>query len=171
MRVHFIVWTQRTGLQQKRTEGVPVRQRSIRLEPERAPGKRNGAPTGGGAPLEPSCPVWPSRPKAGQVLCRSSSPREARLALGGGVGFGVFLEEVERSRFFSGELGSFRNFVDRSRSGHFRQQLNVAVMLEARAGRNEPAHDDVFLERSEERRVGKEWRSRWGACVEKEEAW
>src|SRR5205085_4945029 len=56
MRVHFIVWTQRTGLQQKRNEGVPVRQRSIRLEPERAPGKRNGAPTGGGAPLEPELP-------------------------------------------------------------------------------------------------------------------
>src|SRR5437588_285527 len=149
MRVHFIVWTQRTGLQQKRNAGVPVRQRSIRLEPERAPGKRNGAPTGGGAPLEPSCPVWPSRPKASQVLCRSSSPREARLALGGGVGFGVFLEEIERSRFFSGELGSFRNFLDRNRSGHFRQQLNVAVMLEARAGRNEPAHDDVFLEAAE----------------------
>src|SRR5205085_11765197 len=140
MRVHFIVWTQRTGLQQKRTEGVPVRQRSIRLEPERAPGKRNGAPTGGGAPLEPSCPVWPSRLKASQVLCRPSSPREARLALGGGVGFALFLAEIERSRFFSGELGSFRNFLARNTSGQSRQQLDVEVMPEAGSGRHAPEH-------------------------------
>src|SRR3712207_6186175 len=38
---------------------------------------------------------------------------------------------------------------------------DVAVLGEARTGRDELSDDDVLLERSEERRVGKEWRFRW----------
>src|SRR6267143_586991 len=68
------------------------------------------------------------------------------LTLCGGVRLGVLLEEVERSRFFGGDLGGFRNLLDGSRGGHFRQQLNAAVVLEARTSGDEPAHDDVFLE-------------------------
>jgi len=59
---------------------------------------------------------------------------QKRLAFGSGVRFRVLLEEVKRGRFFGGELGSFRNILDGRRSGHFRQQLNAAVMLEARPG-------------------------------------
>src|SRR5215472_5213399 len=78
-----------------------------------------------------------------------AAPIGPRLALGRGVGFGVLLQKVERSRFFGGELGSFRNFLDWSRGGHFRQQLNVAVVLETCTGGNEAAHNDVFLEAAE----------------------
>src|ERR1700674_1731751 len=74
---------------------------------------------------------------------------ELALAFCGGVGFGVLLQEVERSGFFGGELGGFGNFLNRRGSGHFRQQLNTAVVLEARTGRDEAAHDDVFLEAAE----------------------
>src|SRR5579859_4829749 len=74
---------------------------------------------------------------------------DEELALGGGVGLGVFLEEVERSSLFGGELGGFRNFLNRCGSGHFRQQLNVAVMFETRTSGDEAAHDDVFLEAAE----------------------
>src|SRR5207302_4925267 len=34
-------------------------------------------------------------------------------------------------------------------SGHFRQQLNAAVVLETRSSGDEAAHDDVFLEATE----------------------
>src|SRR4029077_6606326 len=44
---------------------------------------------------------------------------------------------------------SFRNLLDGSRSGHFREQLNAAVVFEARARGDEAAHDDVFLEAAE----------------------
>src|SRR5712664_349170 len=75
--------------------------------------------------------------------------QKAGLALRSSVGFGVLLEEVERGRFFSSELGGFRNLLDGSRSGHFRQQLNAAVVLETGARGDEAAHDDVFLEATE----------------------
>src|SRR5215472_797472 len=81
--------------------------------------------------------------------CFVSRPPMRKLTLGGGVGFGVLLEEVERGGLFGGELGGFRNFLNRRGSGHFRQQLDVAVMLEARTSRNQAAHDDVFLEAAE----------------------
>src|SRR6266446_10487213 len=71
------------------------------------------------------------------------------LALGSGVCLGVLLEEVERGRFFGSELGGFRNLLHGSRGWHFRQQLNAAVVLEARTGGDEAAHDDVFLEAAE----------------------
>src|SRR6267143_209698 len=75
--------------------------------------------------------------------------QEGGLAFGSGVRLGVLLQEVKRGRFFGGELGGFRNLLDRSRRGHFRQQLDAAVVLETRAGGNKPAHDDVFLEAAE----------------------
>src|SRR6266705_4849798 len=59
------------------------------------------------------------------------------LAFGGGVQLGVLLEEVERGRFFCSELGGFRNLLHGSRGRHFRQQLNAAVVLEARTGGDE----------------------------------
>src|ERR1700730_2891623 len=72
-----------------------------------------------------------------------------RVAFGGGVSFRVFLQKVERGSFFSRKLGGFWNILDRSGSGHFRQQLNAAVVLETRSGRDEAAHDDVFLQATE----------------------
>src|SRR5260370_15886995 len=75
--------------------------------------------------------------------------QRAGLTLGSCVRLRVLLEEFEWRRFFSGELGGFRNFVDGSRSGHFRQQLYAAVVLEARASGDEPAHDDVLLKATE----------------------
>src|SRR6266404_725076 len=71
------------------------------------------------------------------------------LAFGSGVGFRIFLQEVERSGFFGRKLGHLGNFLDRSRSGHFRQQLNAAVVLEARSSGNETAPDDVFFQAAE----------------------
>src|SRR5207245_10346457 len=59
------------------------------------------------------------------------------------------LEEVESGGLFGGELGGFRDFIDRSRSWHFRQQLNAAVVLEACASGDEAAHNHVFLEAAE----------------------
>src|SRR6267378_559615 len=83
-------------------------------------------------------------------LCRRyCAAGYAVLAFGSGVGFRILLQEVQRSGFFGGKLGGFRNFLDRSGSGHFRQQLNAAVVLEARTSRDEPAHDDVFLQAAE----------------------
>src|SRR5262249_54481530 len=61
----------------------------------------------------------------------------------------VFAHEVESGGFLGRELCGFGNFLDRRGNGHFRQQLNVAVVLEARTGRDETAHDDVFLEAAE----------------------
>src|SRR5260370_14745567 len=71
------------------------------------------------------------------------------LALGSSIRLGVLLEEVERSRFFGGKLGGFRNLLDGSRSGHFREQLDAAIVLEAGSRGDEAAHDDVFLEAAE----------------------
>src|SRR5258706_128265 len=82
-----------------------------------------------------------------------AQPGVATLLFGGGVGFGgfvgVFAHEVESGRFFGGKLCSFRDVFDRRGGGHFRQQLQAAVVLETRAGRDETAHDDVFLEAAE----------------------
>src|SRR5882762_9730399 len=74
---------------------------------------------------------------------------ERVLAFGSGVGFRILLQEIQRCGFFGGKLGGFRNFLDRSGSGHFRQQLNAAVVLEARSSGNEAAHDDVFFQAAE----------------------
>src|SRR6267378_17525 len=74
---------------------------------------------------------------------------EKALAFGSSVCFRVLLEEVKCGRLLGGKLGSFRNIIDGRGRGHFRQQLNAAVVLEARPGRNEAAHDDVFLEAAE----------------------
>src|SRR5713226_4233309 len=71
------------------------------------------------------------------------------LTLRSCVGFGVFLEEVERGRFFGGELGGLRNLLERNGRGHFRKQLNAAVVLQARPSGDKAAHDDVFLEPTE----------------------
>src|ERR1700682_5368818 len=72
--------------------------------------------------------------------------RRSCLDFGSGVGFGVLLQEVERRGFFGGELGGFRNVLDRSGDRHFRQQLNAAVVLETGSGGGESAPDDFFLE-------------------------
>src|SRR5271168_4125711 len=71
------------------------------------------------------------------------------LAFGSGVGFGVLLEKVESRGFFRRKLGGFRNFFHGRGRGHFRQQLNAAVVLETGSRRDEAAHDDVFLEAAE----------------------
>src|SRR5690242_7714507 len=83
------------------------------------------------------------------VVTGFKASRHAVLTFGGGVRLGVLLEEVERGRFFGRKLGSLRNLLDGSRSGHFRKQLNAAIVLEARASGNEAAHDDIFLEAAE----------------------
>ena len=93
----------------------------------------NGAPAGPERRL-----IW--------FLVRLRTGQKGALAFGGSVRFGVLLEEVERGRFFGGELGGFRNVLDRSGNRHLRQQLNAAVVLESRSGGDEPAHDDVFFE-------------------------
>ncbi len=69
-----------------------------------------------------------------------------RLAFGGRVGFRVFLQEVQRRSLFGSKLDGFGDFLHWSRCRHFRQQLDAAVMFEARSSGNEAAHDDVFLE-------------------------
>src|SRR5215470_6116525 len=77
------------------------------------------------------------------------------MLFGGDSSFALFLflavgpQEVETCGFFGRELGCFRNFINRSRNGHFRQQLNVAVVLKSRTGRDEAAHNYVFLEAAE----------------------
>ena len=73
------------------------------------------------------------------------------MAFCGGVGFGfVFAtQEVEAGFIGSGKFGRFGKFLNRNGSRHFGEQLNAAVVFEAGAGRNEPAHDDVFLEATE----------------------
>src|SRR5713226_4784085 len=87
---------------------------------------------------------------AGNAFSGGVAPQvEPNLAFGGGVGFRVLLQEVERRSFFGSKLGGFGNFLDRSGCGHFRQQLDAAVVLETRASGNEAAHDDVFLEAAE----------------------
>ena len=43
---------------------------------------------------------------------RKNPAGRAGLAFGGGVGFGVLLQEVEGRGFFGGELGGFRNILD-----------------------------------------------------------
>src|SRR6266446_5358228 len=87
---------------------------------------------------------------AGNRLAAEIAPRvKPSLAFRSGVGFRVFLQEVERSGFFRRKLGSFGNFLDRSGCGHFRQQLNAAVVLETRSSGNQTAHDDVFLKAAE----------------------
>jgi len=57
---------------------------------------------------------------------------EKALAFGSSVCFRVLLEEVKCGRLLGGKLGSFRNIIDGRGRGHFRQQLNAAVVLEAR---------------------------------------
>src|SRR5437762_1018447 len=90
-------------------------------------------------------PASESRPYNGNTT--------ATALFGGGVGFGgfvgVFAHEVESGRFFCGKLCGFRDVFDRRGGGHFRQQLQAAVVLETRTGRDETAHDDVFLEAAE----------------------
>src|SRR5215831_20233040 len=74
------------------------------------------------------------------------------LAFGGGVGFGFVVlaaEEFEAGGIVDGEFGSFGQLFDRSRNGHFGQQLNAAIVLETGTGRDEAAHDDVFLQSAE----------------------
>src|ERR1700733_14469900 len=71
------------------------------------------------------------------------------LAFGGRVGLGILLQEIESRGFLGGKFGGFRNLLDRSGDRHFRQQLNAAVVFEARTSRDEPAHDDVFLQAAE----------------------
>src|SRR5207302_7825722 len=94
---------------------------------------KNGVPGFPGTPFD-------------SVLGRAPEPaKKAGLALRSSVCFRVLLKKVERGRFFSGELGGFRNLLHGSGSGHFRQQLNAAVVLEPRAGGDEAAHNDVFL--------------------------
>src|SRR2546430_7618167 len=73
------------------------------------------------------------------------------LAFGGGVRLCVLLQEVQRGRLFGGELSCLRDFLDWGRRGHFGQQLNAAVVLQAGASGNEAAHDDVFLDRKSTR--------------------
>src|SRR5260370_14115181 len=97
---------------------------------ERRPISRRGAARSG---------FWPA-PKAGQIN---------GLDFGRGVRLGVFLEEVESGGLFGSELGGFRDVLDGSRGRHFRQQLNAAVVLKARASGDKAAHDDVFLEAAE----------------------
>src|SRR6266436_6024986 len=94
-------------------------------------------------------PAEPERRLIWFFLSRLRTGQKGALAFGGSVRFGVLLEEVERGRLFRGELGGFRNLFHGSRGGHFRQQLNAAVVLKARTGGDEAAHDDVFLEASE----------------------
>src|SRR5439155_4009626 len=69
-----------------------------------------------------------------------------RLSLGGRVRLRVFLQEVQRGCFFSGEFSGLRNLLDWSRRGHLRQQLNAAVVFETRTSGDYAAHDHVFLE-------------------------
>src|SRR5579871_4244921 len=68
------------------------------------------------------------------------------LAFRGCVSLGSLFEELDSGGFLRGEFGGFGNLLDGSRRRHFRQQLNAAVVLETRTGRDEAAHDDVFLQ-------------------------
>src|SRR5271165_500575 len=82
-------------------------------------------------------------------LVASDRDYQGRLAFGDGVAFGVLVEEVESGGLFGGKLGDFRDFLLRRRGGHFRQQLDAAVVLKSGARGDEAAHDDVFLEAAE----------------------
>src|SRR6266581_2364048 len=97
----------------------------------------NGAPLSAGTPSD----LLLGRPESRLILWG--------LDFGRGVRLGVLLEEVESGGLFGSELGGFRNLLEGSRSGHFRQQLDAAVVLEAGASGDEAAHDYVFLEAAE----------------------
>src|SRR6516164_2305598 len=62
--------------------------------------------------------------------------------------FGVLAaQEVQPGGLVCGrKFRGFRQFLDRGRSGHFREQLDAAVVLESGARRNQSAHDHVFLQ-------------------------
>src|SRR5205807_8989288 len=117
-----------TGFQQsKRTREVPEGQL------DGWPRSKSGVPGFPGRRLMRSFDALQNRPTAA-------------LALRGSVRLGILLEEVQRGRFFGSELGGFRNLLHGSGSGHFRQQLNTAVVLDARTGGGETDHYDVLLE-------------------------
>src|SRR5579864_4518662 len=58
----------------------------------------------------------------------------------------ILAQEVERGRFFRGEFGRGQNLLGRRRRRHFGEELDVAIALQAGAGGDQAAHDDVFLE-------------------------
>src|SRR5208282_3817733 len=88
-----------------------------------------------------------------------------RLAFGDGVG--VLAQEIERRRFLGCEIGLCRLHL---LLRQFSEELDVAVALEARARRDEPAHDDVLLQAAEvihlprDRRFGKDARGLLETC-------
>src|SRR5215471_554883 len=65
------------------------------------------------------------------------------------VGILVAKEVEAGSIVGSRKFGGFGKLLNRSRSGHFRKQLEAAVVFQASASRDETAHDDVFLEAPE----------------------
>src|SRR4029077_15381407 len=83
---------------------------------------------------------------------RAGYPPKTVLVLPFGSGIGSFVgilvaKEIEpRSIVGSREFRSFGQFLNGSRSGHFRKQLKATVVFQARAGWDEAAHDDAFLE-------------------------
>ena len=58
----------------------------------------------------------------------------------------ILAQEVERGRFFRRELRGRQDLLGRRRWGHFGEELDVAVALQAGARRDQAAQDDVFLE-------------------------
>jgi hypothetical protein len=56
---------------------------------------------------------------------------------------GILAEEIERRRFFRREFGFH---LLRLLPGDFRQELDIAIALQARSSGNQPAHDHVFLQ-------------------------
>jgi hypothetical protein len=114
--------TQRTGRRNERFLYRPI----VRSAFARQQGKRRqDVPEGYLRVLRikaSGVPVVPGTPRDGffSAMGHFAPHVELFLTLCGGVGFGVFLEEVESGRFFGGELSGFRNFLDRSGNGHFR---------------------------------------------------
>src|SRR5271154_6034167 len=87
------------------------------------------------------------------MICGSSCRRRRLVpTFGGCVGFRLVVlaaEELQTRSIFRREFRSFGEFFDRSRRGHFGEQLDAAIVLETSARRDEPAHDDVFLQAAE----------------------
>ena len=56
---------------------------------------------------------------------------------------GILTQEIERGGFFRGKLRGRHDLLGRGRGRHFGQELDVAVALEAGAGRDQAAQGQV----------------------------
>ncbi len=82
----------------------------------------------------------------GMKPTRQALPEFTSTLLAFGHGVGILPQEIEGRRFFGREFGLHRFRLLFRNLG---EELNVAIALKAGASRNQPAHDNVFLQAAE----------------------